>query len=84
MTPSLFDRKATVTRASCALSMLVACYAFTTTNLASASETGVPGRTEIEVVPDFSVAKLRQRAPYKNPADFENLANTLRKVGLPE
>ncbi|MFQ5937731.1 MAG: adenylate/guanylate cyclase domain-containing protein, partial [Acidiferrobacterales bacterium] len=37
-----------------------------------------------EVVPDFSVTKLRSRAPYKNPADFENLANTLRKVGLPE
>jgi TolB-like protein len=37
-----------------------------------------------EVAPDFSVAKLRQRAPYKNPADFENLANALRKTGLPE
>jgi TolB-like protein len=37
-----------------------------------------------EVAPDFSIAKLRRRAVFRNPADFENLANTLRKVGLPE
>ena len=37
-----------------------------------------------EVAPYFSITKLRQRAVFRNPADFENLANSLRRVGLPE
>ncbi len=37
-----------------------------------------------EIIPDFSVEKLRPRTPFSDLSDFNNLADTLRKVGLPD
>ena len=37
-----------------------------------------------EINPDFSIDQRRQVLPYKNPENFEQIVNGLRKAGLPE
>ncbi len=36
-----------------------------------------------EINPDFSIDQRRQLLPYKNPENFEQIVNGLRKAGLP-
>ena len=39
-------------------------------------------KTILDAEPDLSVERLRPRAPYKQPKDFEHLLDGLRKAGL--
>jgi hypothetical protein len=34
--------------------------------------------------PDFSIAQFMSKEPFKNPADAEQLASSLRLAGLPD
>jgi adenylate cyclase len=41
-------------------------------------------REALRVNPSYSLEQRRKVLPYKNPEDFERLADGLRKAGLPE
>ncbi len=38
----------------------------------------------LTLFPDFTLARMRQREPYKNPAHLDRYIENLRKAGLPE
>ena len=38
----------------------------------------------LTLFPDFTLARMRQREPYKNPAHLDRYIKDLRKAGLPE
>jgi adenylate cyclase len=40
--------------------------------------------TCLSIRPDFSIAQFMSREPFKNPADAEQIASSLRLAGLPD
>jgi adenylate cyclase len=60
--------------------LLAACYGF----LGRPEEARALWREALECNPGYSLEQKRRVLPYRNPADFERLADGLRKAGLPE
>jgi adenylate cyclase len=59
--------------------MLAACYG----HLGRLDDARVAWAELLKVNPDFSLAQRERVLPYKNPADFQRIAEGLAKAGLP-
>jgi adenylate cyclase len=60
--------------------LLAACYG----HLGRVQEGQAQWREVMRINPDYSLEHRRRVLPYKDPADFERIADGLRKAGLPE
>jgi len=60
--------------------LTAACYA----RLGDMARAGASVATCLSLRPDFSIAQFMSREPFKNPADAEQFASSLRLAGLPD
>ena len=60
--------------------LLAACYGY----LGRVEEARAQWREVMRINPDYSLKHRRRVLPYKDPADFERIADGLRNAGLPE
>ena len=70
----------TLPRSHASRVLLAACYG----QMGLIEEARAAWREALRVNPAYSLEERRKVLPYKNPDDFEQLVNGLRKAGLPE